>query len=168
MRRRLLRLYRWMKRRLLNRSTALSLLMCAAVVRLWVRSYLERDVLYLQFPSRRWLKVEPLRGVVKFASGHHPKAAMFGGWCMCRFRTGESVREGLLSFGPPAPFGVAYRAGEEVLLNDVWGGSSFLYSADVVVVRYWLVVLATAVLPATRVLGWARRRRCVKLGHCAS
>jgi hypothetical protein len=80
------RLYYSMKRRLLNLLTALSLLLCVAVVVLWVRSYLVADLI-------TWRSGEPVG-----AQGWYDASSAGGGLRLqCQWHAFE---------GTPAPAGV--------------------------------------------------------------
>ena len=57
-------------RRVLTFASAISLLLCVALIALWVRSYFDRDSLYLEYHNQRYTIHRHLRrGIVTFYRG---------------------------------------------------------------------------------------------------
>ena len=134
-----------MKRRLFNLVTALSLLVCVAVVALWVRSYFVRDMLYVPFGGRT--------AVIQSASGQLFTIVM---------RLSDEAR---WSRYPESTPSVPSRAG--ALLRVSWDVRAGLPS-NYLIAPHWLAA-ALATLPAG-VGAFLRRRsrRHMRTGACPS
>ena len=172
-----------MKRRLLNLLTALSLLLCAAVCVLWVRSRNGYDVILFGGGGGRLFKVcSDHDGVTVVTLRHWPHAEPvrwlrgqfdtheyeFNYSASCRQWTGDSLWEwefpllGVSAAGWLAPDEPAARKPFS-LVNDV--------PARSVQVPHGLIALAfaapAAALAALRVIRRARRRRTAARSHCS-
>src|SRR4051794_5928410 len=79
---RLVRQHKCMKRRVFNLLTALSLLLCAAAVALWVRGY-SRAEFFRWCTVRTEFSVESSRGRVAFCRGwiHPRRGTFYAGFC---------------------------------------------------------------------------------------
>src|SRR5678816_3015236 len=110
--------------RLLNVLTALSLLLFVAACATWGRSQQCHDVFYVQFPSLRWLKVDTRPGVLRFAGDRHSRSAH--GWWVKWVPEG-SIVSATLEFDHRGSWLGVWCGRSKVFLNDVWGGSSFVY-----------------------------------------
>ena len=152
-----------MKRRLLNLLTAVSALLCVGACAAWGRSQQCHDVFYVQAPSLRWLKVDTCPGVLRFAGGRHSRSVP-GRWG--RWVPHGSMMSVEWEYDHRGRWVGVWWGRSDVFLNDVWGGSSFVYPATLVVVRFWLLAAAALVLPAARAAGHLRARRRRRAGLC--
>ena len=133
-----------MMRRLFNVLAVLSLLLCAAVCALWVRSYYVEDTLY--FATReRADTITVTRGtlVVEFLVGNHPTPGL----------RHETIGVGKLprtasAMGAPPDW-------------QRWG-IEWSPSVNLLAVSLWWVLGATAALP----LAWVPSRRRKLAGNC--
>ena len=174
-----------MTRRLLNLLTVLSLLLCVAVVVLWVRSYWHFDRLTL---SRNRPSAGSQRSDVEIVTvGSMPGRVLFAAvrvagadalWFEWAYSDAPSVRDPGLHL---ARGGYAYnrratrhrplfRADHKVRdASNPWttgNGGSALGTESIITVPHWLLILPTAVAP----LAWlrsdlARRRRRRRVRH---
>ena len=159
-----------MTRRLLNFVTALSLLLCVAVVALWVRGYVVEDSLVWQRAGSRH--------VFRSAPSHVILASNVSNWSGSplgwRYET-----------GPADPYAVAAARSAGSALNigpgDTrveWAHYGFAHwewrsprgnSIGVLVVPVWSALAAAALLPvaraATKVHRSRKRRRTLSLGR---
>src|SRR5258706_3035630 len=143
-----------LRRIIFNVLTALSLLLCVATAGLWVRSYTTQDTVY------RDNNTYGIRRILSATEGHLMIARIN---IVERFRLGRTVRReakwsyesvppgGEFVFDTPitdARFaGFSYRRGE---LEQYW-------DCCVVVVPFWAITLALAMLPAIRLRKLRRR-----------
>jgi len=146
-----------MKRRLLNLLTALSLLLCVAVVVPWVRSHYVGEYLYWtpSGPPSRLFAVTSADGLL---------------WL--------GVTTGSIPLDPPGtPRLQYYRDRPDIWAAGVhpgWNqlGFRFIHSTAVqthvraVILRYSLLTVCLSATPAFRALALARRRRRFKDGFC--
>jgi hypothetical protein len=159
-----------MKRRLLNLLTALSLLLFAAAVVLWVRSYWRYDQV-------NWFSAD--NGLC-LASGDGVFAVMFGpnykgpgavqwppGW---RYRNYAALGpDGLpgqiqiASHRRLKRLNLAYDANRLVAAGE---GPAY-YSSHRFYFPHWLALLILAAVPASRAWRARRRRRTIAAGRCA-
>jgi hypothetical protein len=162
-----------MKRRLLNVLTALSLLLCAAVTTLWVRSYFVQDRFQYQHtdgPRRRWTSHT-------FASN---RGSLYVSWPFIVFAADGAAE--VYSRRHPDPEGYSYKRLAPDRDGDApWNGLGFAaWPSDRnttpesqmdfprVFFPHWSVVLLTAILPATRTASAIRRRSRTKGNLCPS
>ena len=167
-----------MTRRLLNLLTGLSLLLCVAVMLLWVRSYLVRDwVGRLQFQRHG----DGLRGnewvfwsgqgdaaIVFLWYPFHPPPDLFDA-DLSRQPEVEWVRhKETVDFGsyarpivPDNSTGFSYEIGGDPTNSETTSSIGVAFPL-------WSAVLATAVLPLTRFIRWQRRRSRRQVGLCGS
>jgi hypothetical protein len=153
-----LRLYDGMKRRLLNLLTALSLLLCVAVVGLWVRGYLRTDTVCV-VRGRTLLYGESSRGAVAFAvyTGFPPSEepvvqdASVRGWA---WQTTPG-RDRYMGVKRTLGFYWYYRATPPASVQRI------LHVPDAA------ILLAGAFLPALGAARWWRSRRGPKPGICS-
>ena len=156
-----------MRRRLLNILTALSLLLCVAVVVLWVRSYSRfEQAWYARVPfaisinsqqgsckaewTKRWpglsyglvTQHKALRPVDRDRGSHY-------------FMRECSVRVGSFGFG-------------RAVHNVGNPGATTPTAFTIVTAPHWGLGLAAAVPPALLLFRWHRRRRRPLAGHCRS
>ena len=163
-----------MKRRLLNFLTALSLLLCAAVVALWVRSYWAADCLAL-WNAHRELSAESRVGYVTVKtsniSGDPPGACLLvspvGPLALERRRMNALFPRTFLGFAhkadtrPGANVGLVpelTRRGVRTPPGQLW--SRFWR------VPLWAVALAAAALPASSARRRYRTRSRRRSGRC--
>ena len=164
MRGRRFRHLRHVKRRLLNLLTVLSLLLCAAVVALWVRSYFRVDIwVFVERADARGLSLDylvsdhgkfqirrsggrPAPGYRRFEVDHRVEPASYGRDYRKVYDMGRASPAGVRTNFWFAGFGLfryGYAAG---------------WHADVVVPQ-WLVALIFASLPAARLYRRPRAKR---------
>jgi hypothetical protein len=142
-----------MKRRLLNLLTAVSLLLCAAVVGLWVGSYSVGDVVRVRTDSR-WYQAWSDKGSLRF--GTHLRSEL--DFDLPRYQATV-----------PPGYDIA-RARAAVKRRLEWNGFRYLAesraaaSSRSVHVPTWFAALLTAALPALWLGGKLRRR--YPPGHC--
>ena len=170
-----------MNRRLLNTLAALSLLLCAAAVVLWVRGYrvAEQAGVRRSDASRR---VRTEWSVLNSGGGlrllYH-RNVVREQFVYDFFEARRPWRGAYLSAGPPAPMRIWPGPGEgrfyatglgfgvEVRKLDPPDYSDHMYS---VIVPWWFLVLATALLPARWAVRFGRevlrRRRENARGRC--
>ena len=167
-----------MRRSLLNLLTALSLVVCVAVLALWVRSRFFQD-------SFAWERVEH-RGHYRVSSryvlhtyrgGVEISGSVYGEGRGAEV-THAAAQPATWASGPPRPsfhfprhaLTVANRLGfllenDDVArdaLRDTFRGGWML------AIPYWAPLLFAAVLPAASLSGWRRRRRWMCAGLCPS
>jgi hypothetical protein len=183
-----------MTRRLLNLLTALSMLLCVAVVALWVRSYSGGDQLQRLRPTQK-LRIISRSGRIGFERwvGPFDDDATFGA------TTGSSEEPGADRAGPPddtvtTRFGWSYNgwpANDPPVFGNAWWnrvgfgafrGETAITTASMsgplwtgwlvsVTAPWWAVATATALLPSIRVarlIRRGRRQKRLRLGRCHS
>jgi hypothetical protein len=154
-----------MKRRLLNLLTALSLVLCVAVVALWVRSYYRFDQVESYWPNRRQVQGHPgTRGV---------EASSFRGVIFLQL-IGNSFNAGNQTRLPqwhslPDPASVAAELSYVLPRGTVPG---FAVTQEPMLVRVsvghaWMLA-AAALLPAAWLVSTFRIRRRCRAGLCPS
>jgi hypothetical protein len=159
--------------RKLSASLALvSLILCAATVILWVRSYPGRDVLGFRHSTGRQWTVSALgtnRGqcvITFFEVPETGRAAVEHVLLQDLGRRGFFCVRGAPTRGaPPGPrwwnaLGFALETGVPI--------SGFRASTTAVFLPMWLLVLITAAVPAAPLLGHLRRRAARRRGCCTS
>ena len=156
-----------MRRRLLNVLTALSLLLCVAVVALWVRSYRLADSVEWR-DSRGWRSVRSARGYVVVG-------LLVADWSGSRehFHAPRYQRDGA---SPPYNWLLEMNGSPGDTLAD-WGRWGFEWHERrnagrgtlnaVAVVPFWSLALATAAPPAAWALARWRSRARYRRGLCA-
>ena len=169
-----------MKRRLLNLATLLALLLCAAVVATWVRSYRHWDVL-----GQYWF--DPQSGIMH----RHELSSVSGAFVLFQFDETDTDAadaagwaEQHRGYGAVPRWVYARRpAGQYqsprdtpsqklgfdwVIERDVpMTGTSLVDSTVRIRVPHWLLAIALAALPAWRAVGQWRRRHRRRRGACA-
>jgi hypothetical protein len=142
-----------MKRRLLNLLTALSLLLCVAVVGLWVRSYWAKDAV--------WWSPEPDRSAIIAVS---TQGSLVWQHVQSPNRRGPLVRTAGFGHesGRPENWNIRpqwINAGWWELAGLAYGRSaSPSYRAHLLRLPWWFPCLMTALLPLARLTSHARRR----------
>lgn len=152
-----------MLRRLLNLVTALSLLLCLAVVALWVRSHFRSDTISREENTKCSLSLS--RGEVMFV--HQ------GEWAWNfepRVRPLEWHYWAVPGTGNPSDSAVRIFGG------GYWEVAGFGHAAGrpaglgvmlrVYVFPLWFVALCSALLPGIKVWAWRRRSRARRSGLC--
>jgi hypothetical protein len=133
-----------MTRRLLNLVTVLSLLLCVAVCALWVRSYWRNDVAAYEPSPREFWSASSRPSVVHLGHMH------------IKGREADDVA----GSNPGWQFlGFAWASGSH-------GGRYGVRHLQVLVVPYWSLALATALMPVGRLYARFRSRRGLGPGHC--
>ena len=145
------------KRRMLNVATALSLLLCVAVVVLWIRSHRTSSVFgyYTDRGSDGWYRnfyFASYRGRVTFVSLRQKFADQLP---RGRFHAWDDETPSPQPGTEFAGFGHFHVQGREMGWTEIR-------------VPYWSVVLAAATAPVTTAAGWLRRRGRRKPGVCPS
>jgi hypothetical protein len=150
-----------MKRRLLNLLTVVSLLLCVAVVALWVRGYSSRDTFTLTWPSGR--------AIIESTPGHIVFGLSLGGnWedelgiAFWRCPPEPEANEPLLSIVGSGP--ARYTMWEHWGFGYLWASAA----ADnndrtwrLALVPSWALAFILAVLPVASFGRWRRARtRC--------
>ena len=154
-----------MKRRLINLLTLLSLLLCVAVVGLWVRSYGRGDawtVREREGPQcfSDTLQLESSRGGLteyrsQSSAGPPPQ------WCRVGGGTApDSIAETL-------GFSIRYSAAYSQVFNTELNGTLGTYHREVRV-PYWSFFSLSSVVPALRIASAMRRRHRKSIGLCSS
>jgi 4-amino-4-deoxy-L-arabinose transferase-like glycosyltransferase len=179
-----------MTRRLLNLVTLLSLLLCVAVVVLWVRSY--RYVDELSYQSERvklvdWEMIVSFMGgrLLYFSDMHEydvppdiqppPEDPGFSSWhgSSDSFLPGEAVLyvEELDRTQMAGTYILFRRFGfhfARSAYHDSHPGQVGMYRTTTVHVPLWFVTALLAIAPVSVALRWLRRRRRVGCGLCRS
>jgi hypothetical protein len=156
-----------MMRTLCAGLTAVSTLVFLAACWAWERSHVWDEtgphLVYVESPSHHWLKFQTYPGTLQCAFGTHELSAIEGWQWIRRHADGERVLDKQDAIAAPS---IASLGNEDVFLNDVWGGSSFLYPATMVRVRFWAIALSSAVVPTVVTCVERRRRLRRRAGHC--
>jgi hypothetical protein len=161
-----------MTRRLLNLLTALSLLLCVAVVVLWARSYFVWDTFVKRFPDRDYF-LESSRG--RFAwfecdYGVHRNfydLPRFGEWTHETTEPVGAPDGGMRDVGGVSDTWFVH-GGFVVGLSPVPGRDPAEVPTRAVVAPHRSACLVTAVLPALTLLRGRRARRRSRAGRCRS
>lgn len=152
-----------MKRRLFNTLSALSLLLCVAIVVLWVRSYWAEDIVEHCTPQQGsvgyWGVVAASdNGSVAVGNFGSPDPQQPGGWSLAGLRyTRFRAVYGVTVFKPGTTllgFGCRY------VFN-----SPRVYLRQIIL-PHWVFVLVIAALPVLWINSHLRRRRRRKQGLC--
>src|SRR4051812_6881923 len=144
---------------LLNAATALSLVLCAATMAAWVRSYQARDLVWWSLANPRLqLKIETHRGGLcakaitpldEFSYVPDPGT----GWVQFPARSyGQVFWRNIYS---QTGFTIGYVKERGWGLDD----EGVRYMAC----PYWFIMLLTAILPTAQLAGWRRRARRLRL-----
>src|SRR3954468_22797401 len=156
-----------MARRLFTLLSALSLLLCAATLALWVRSYWVGEAIYREGPSYR-LAVLSSRGQCSAFRTTYPASAANGPtrwkysdrgmWAQVTQRPGlYRADPAVRCYGPIAGFG---------MFDKPAGPTSRGAATREVFFPYWSLVLLTAAGPAAWYARRRRRLRSRSLGLC--
>jgi len=146
MRRRLLRI-------LLNAATVLSLVLCAATVAAWVRSYQARDIVWWR-TNRRVLQFDTYCGELVASVLTRDDNSLIPGVGSSHFAPVSYAELGHPQDTFFNRFGFAFLVVEVSANAEIDG-----YVAQRLACPYWFILLLTAILPAARLAGWRRRRR---------
>ena len=145
-----------MSRRLLNLLTALSLMLCVAVLVLWVRSYWRYDLPAVGVGNTA-VYVHAVNGSLYFQWAWDGEAARRPPWVQLKSdRARRAAGQGLLGFG--AYHGLSQRTPP---MSRVVG----------LVMPHWAVAVGAAIVPGWRFARWRRRlriRRRAQRGLCPS
>ena len=146
-----------MYRRLLNLLTALSLLLCVAVMALWVRSRTTYDVLEYQTADGKLYVVYSLYGdlfLCKVNREPNLQYALVG----FEYRSQPPWKEWVSwTASTPAPFHAKRLMGIGVIRGQDFGK---------LVLAYWLLAAGFLILPAWRVSQNRRKQRLRRRGLC--
>ena len=148
---------RWIGRWIFNAAAAISLVLCVAVVALWVRSHWVVDRLNYSGYLRD-VACASNRGRFIFLVGEHYQAHPAYG--------GQYTRETI--FDPGFSTGVSIRERPLAWMGFFFSGriAGPLGTGYLLILPDWLLCLALLVPPARWVWGW-RRDRLQRDGHCA-
>lgn len=146
-----------MKDKLLPVASALSLLLCVAVLLLWVRSYFAMDAIWYH-PPNYVNELLTSKGKLESYRHHFRGGSRFVSQAKFGHRSQPPFHIGPVS--PPAPgswyilgFGYAH-------VVDRFGDIVFI------VVPFWAIVLPLAVVAILSIRSWWRGRRLNRRGRC--
>jgi hypothetical protein len=141
---------------LFNAATVLSLVLCAATLAAWARSYRARDVIW-------WTRGKPL---VRLEVSTY-RGGLFAG-ALTSVQHNISVPPGS-TWRQSAPVTYAEGGGSEGTFFNRFGFAALDYHQHGTYVKrqfacpYWFIMLLTAILPIARLAGWRRRARRLRM-----
>jgi hypothetical protein len=156
---------------LLNAATMLSLLMCVAIVVLWIRSYWVGDISYHVSPLGVWY-LSSWGGRLTSCDGNHGQGKT--DWWQSRRLTGSESDSPVFMRTKLNRLGFVYRveANPSGRFPDDWDPGSRPPPAVVrtryVRVPYWFPATGFAMVPVARLVSMVRRRRGIAAGRCES
>jgi hypothetical protein len=138
---------------LLNAATVLSLVLCAATMGAWVRSYQARDIVSWVTNPRMVLQIDTYRGGLI--------AEIFT-------RSGDVIPfEGEVAWNRYTPMSYADAGPTDTFFNRFGFGSEYSgngeQTARDLACPYWFIMVLTAILPGARLAGWRRRARGLRM-----
>jgi hypothetical protein len=159
-----------LRRRLLNLLTALSLLLCVAAVALWVRSYIRHDVMRYYTAGGNRCGFIASRGTLVF--DHQSNVIYYGGKVPSKWEVNSRPTDDLRTMAWRSPWTERRLFGYGVVINRgvVGQGQQSARPGEwrsfVLILPYWLILVAFGVLPTVFVIRRARSTRRRKNGLC--
>lgn len=131
---------------------------------IWHLAHHGPHLVYIESPGHTWLKIQTYPGTLQFALGSNDRS-YDRGWAFIRRPSSDRSANTEYWEKINEPW-IASLSNGDVVLNDVFSGSSFLFPAKILRIRFWALALASLLLIPLPLRKFFKSRTRRLAGHC--